>query len=459
MRGRLNTLLKKIIACIVLTLVIFGTTFTASAASETYIKVDVPGNLQEQRLSKEMYYPVAEINAATFGFKENFKGITDIFSSDISGILLLCGDNSSLYRINKTYDKVEKINVVDKKNEPINFLGAQGIYADKKGNIYISDTENSRILMLDKNGKLITTIDAPVSDLIPKDFFFQPTSIARDEHDYIYVLSLGCYYGALVYTPEYEFMGFYGPNTVESNALDFLSYLWDRITSTEAKENFSTKSLPYSFSDFSFDTDGYMVTSTASVKNDKFATEVEYGQIKKITHNGSNILYKRNLYGSTFDSSAVNFLETEIVYGAAPQSINSIVTDENGYIFALEVGHGKIYIYDSECNPISVFGGGIGEGDLVTGLDSPPFFVPQPQFDGLLAALDHGKGLRVQLHAVALPLTDQGDDGFYRAAAGEKVGGQGILQAETAFFQQGHIPGQGGRVAGNIDDATGIEAV
>ena len=373
MRGRLNTLLKKIIASIVLILVILGSTFTASAASETYIKVDVPGNLQEQRLSKEMYYPVAEISAATFGLnvKENFKGITDIFASDISGILLLCGDNSSLYRINKTYDKVTKINVVDKEGKPITYTGAQGIYADKKGNIYISDTENSRILMLDKNGKLITTIEAPVSDLIPKDFYFQPTSIARDEHDYIYVLSLGCYYGALVYTPEYEFMGFYGPNTVESNALDFLSYLWDRITSTEAKENFSTKSLPYSFSDFSFDTDGYMVTCTASVKNDKYSTEVEYGQIKKITHNGSNILYKRNLYGSTFDSSAVNFLETEVVFGAAPQSLDSIVTDKNGYIFALEVGHGKIYIYDSECNPISVFGGGIEEGNQLGIFDKP----------------------------------------------------------------------------------------
>ena len=87
-RGRLNTLLKKIIVGILLVLVILGTTFTASAESETYIKVDVPGNLQEQRLSKDMYYPVAEINAATLGLKENFKGITDLFYNDASKILL-----------------------------------------------------------------------------------------------------------------------------------------------------------------------------------------------------------------------------------------------------------------------------------------------------------------------------------------------------------------------------------
>ena len=112
-------MLKKIIVGILLVLVILGTTFTASAESETYIKVDVPGNLQEQRLSKDMYYPVAEINAATLGLKENFKGITDLFYNDASKILLLCGDFSKLYRINKTYDKVEEIKVVDKQGAAI----------------------------------------------------------------------------------------------------------------------------------------------------------------------------------------------------------------------------------------------------------------------------------------------------------------------------------------------------
>ena len=110
-------MLKKIIASIVLIVVLLSATFTASAASETYIKVDVPGDLQEQRLSKEMYYPIAEINAATFGLKESFKGITDLLYNEVSDILLLCGDFSKLYRINKTYTKCKEIKVVDKKGE------------------------------------------------------------------------------------------------------------------------------------------------------------------------------------------------------------------------------------------------------------------------------------------------------------------------------------------------------
>ena len=36
-------------------------------------------------------------------------------------------------------------------------------------------------------------------------------------------------------------------------------------------------------------------------------------------------------------------------------------------------------------------------------------------------------------------------------APGEQVGGLGGLEAEAFFFQQGHVPGQGGGVAGDVD--------
>ena len=114
-----------------------------------------------------------------------------------------------------------------------------------------------------------------------------------------------------------------------------------------------------------------MVTCTSAVNASKYSQDAEYGQIKKITNNGENILYKRELDGTTFSSAALNFLETSFVYGAAGQSIDSIVTDDNGYIYALEVGHGKIYVYDSECNLMSAFGGGIEEGDQLGVFDNP----------------------------------------------------------------------------------------
>lgn len=371
MRGRSNRLLKKIIASIVLVCVLLGTTLTAAAAGENYIKVDVPGGNQEQRLSKEMYEASAKYNASSFGLEERFKGITNMFYSDSSGLLLLCGDESRLVKINKTYTKAVDVNVVDKKGEPVDFDGAQGIYADEKGNMYISDTENGRVLILNKKGVVFDIIEAPDEDIIPDDFQFQPTSIAKDQHGYTYILSLGCYYGALMYTPDYEFMGFYGPNTVKSSALDTLAYLWNKLTGSEEKQNYSVRTLPYSFTDFAFDTQGFMVTCTADTSKSGFAAQTETGQIKKISHNGANILFKRSLKGDTESSSSVNFVEASVIYGVAGQSIDSIATSDDEYIFALDSGHGRIFVYDSECNLMSAFGGGINKGDQLGLFDTP----------------------------------------------------------------------------------------
>ena len=44
------------------------------------------------------------------------------------------------------------------------------------------------------------------------------------------------------------------------------------------------------------------------------------------------------------------------------------------------------------------------------------------------------------------------------AAAGEEVCCHGILQAVATLFQQRHIPGQGGGIAGDIHNAAGGES-
>ncbi len=381
-------MLKKFIASIVLLLVLLGTTFTAFAAGENYVKVDIPGGSQEHRLSREMYEAVKLYQASDFGIDEHFKGITDIFYSDVHGILLLCGDESRLIKIAKDYSDATVINVVDKKGREIDFEGAGGVYSDSFGNIYISDTVNGRVLILDKKGVLFETLERPESELIPDDFQFQPSSIAKDSHGYTYILSLGCYYGALMYTPEYEFMGFYGPNTVKSSALDTIAYLWDKLTSSDKKKDYSQKTLPYSFTDFTFDEQGFMVTCTSATSAANFVVQSETGQIKKISHNGANILYKRNLQGGIESSSSVNFTETAVEWGMAGQSIDSIITSPDDYIFALETGHCRIYLYDAECNLMAAFGGGSGSGKQL-GLFQKPVAITLNENNDLLVA-DNG---------------------------------------------------------------------
>ena len=364
---------KKIISLFLILVVMFSLSITVFASpSDTYTHIDSVDGKVKLRFSREVYCVSNQINSSKLGLKEPLEGLTDICTDSDGYLYILCGDESRLYKVNRDYTTATEILVVDSNKVRVDIKGAKGVYCDGDL-IYIADTAHARILICNADGMVTETLKLPDSKLISSDFLYQPTSILRDENGYTYILSLGCYYGALLYSPTNEFLGFYGSNSVETNALDTLSFLWDKLTSTNKKKEASVKKLPYSFVDFCFDNQGYMITCTGNTS----AKDNGNGQIKKISPNGTDILYKRNLKGGSTVSSAINFLEDELVLRekrtGKPRTQNLICvacTDDN-YILALDKTHGYIYMYDSECNLISAFGGGYGRGEQVGTFEAP----------------------------------------------------------------------------------------
>ena len=286
-------LLRKTISGVFAALLIFVTVFSIpiyAAPTDTYTHTDMQGGTTDLQLSRELYTAVRTVTAGDLMIDKPLSGITDICSASDGSVLLLCGEESRIVWIEADGILRRELTVTSSNGTPIDYSGAQGIYCDINGMLYICDTVNARVLVINTEGTVIKEIKSPDSDLIPDDFMFQPVAIAHDSQNYTYILSLGCYYGALMFSPDGSFMGFYGSNTVAGSALDTLSYLWNKLTSNDTKRSSSLKKLPYSFVDFAFDADGFMVTSTGktdSASNGK-------GQIRKISPNGTNILFKRD---------------------------------------------------------------------------------------------------------------------------------------------------------------------
>lgn len=359
--------IKSLLALLIVIVLCFSFLSSFSVSAQSYTRVDVPGSTTELRVARECYSAELNISANTLGLSEKLEEISDICTLHNGKTLIITSKGSRLIRINADYTLDKEIFVTDKEGNPVYFEGAKSVYGDKKGKIYISDTLNAQILVTDSEGVLQKTLKVPDSELIPKDFVYQPTTVKKDSQGYMYVASIGCYYGVLMYAPTGEFLGFYASNTVKANALDTLASLWDKLTSNDVKKSQSTKKLPYSFSDFDFNKEDYMVTSTGRTSS----AYVESGQIKVITHNGANILYKRELNGEFSSSSSFNFLEKTRAANLVSQDIVSIAMSEDDYIFALDNVSGTIYKYDSECNIISAFGGGIGIGDQLGIFENP----------------------------------------------------------------------------------------
>ena len=355
---RTEIFLKRLfsIICVILVLAMGLSVSVSAEPTDSFTHNDTQNGTQVSVMSREMYKSTKVINASSLGLPQSFMGLNDLCTDSEGNVYLLVSERSQVVMLNPDYSLNSVIVIKDDFGE-VFFDGAQGIYVDKNGDIFICDTNNCRILITDKTGVVKETMEAPTSELLPEDFFYQPYRMAIDEKGYKYIISLGCYYGALTYSPKGEFLGFYGANNINTSALDTLSFLWDKLTQTDEKKSFSTKALPYSFVDLALDTEGYILTCTGK-------TELEengVGQIRKLSPGGADILYKRATDGTSETSATLNFLENEVAKKSGATMVQNIVavdTDADNFIYALDQTYGLIYVYDSECNMLCGFGGG-----------------------------------------------------------------------------------------------------
>lgn len=214
------------------------------------------------------------------------------------------------------------------------------------------------------------TLELPDSDLIPASFVYRPLKLTKDSKGYTYVLSEGSYYGALMYSPDDQFIGFYGANTVSSTPLQALSYVWDLLTSNNIKQSKTARTLPYQFSNLFTSSDDFVYTCTGATSTSSNGS----GQIQMLSPSGTNVLYKREITGSSINASDFNFAEDEYITRLKENKLQSFVdltVDEKGFIYSVDRTYGKIYIYDHDCNQLSAFGGGFGAGDTLGTFTSP----------------------------------------------------------------------------------------
>lgn len=343
MKRKINRLFAVILALIMLS----GITAAAAAPTQSYTYWYEVSSTNKAVYNKPMYSTDFVLDADTIGV-EPFSKINNI-TTDSSGNVYILDNGSRIVVLDSSYKLIREIGLIG--NEAYN--GAKSLYVYKDSTIYICDTEGHRVIHITAEGELLEIIKLPDSPLIPADFDFRPTKIVRDQYDYIYILSDGSYYGALLYDENKEFVGFYGANTVKATVSSVLTNIKNRLFPNNEKLSKVTKKLPYCFVDIDINDAGFIYTCNGYTQG--YAGRV--GQIRKLSPGvGSNIL----------KSDSVMFADSETGYVAKKQfdrqNIGYIDVDKDGFIYGLETNYGKIFLYDDECRTLTVFGGGMGSG-------------------------------------------------------------------------------------------------
>ncbi len=238
---------------------------------------------------------------------------------------------------------------LDENGNQIMLNAPEGVFVhEKEQEIYIADTGNKRIVVLDlATYGLLRIINAP--EELAGVTQFVPSKIAVDLADRIYVVVQSSYEGILELTRDGEFSGYYGVNTPRVSLTD---YFWKSIASDEQKAQMAKVYAP-AFNNITLDGEGFVM----AVTYDSSASDMVF----RLNSKGENVL---RMEGNTPVIGDVwNLSSTD----AGSQFVDIAVTDFGTYAL-LDRNKGRIFLYNFDGELLNAFG---SRGNLKGEFKSP----------------------------------------------------------------------------------------
>lgn len=333
---------KKIlsIAAIALALTVLLIT-PAAALSDTPYQGYIYDSYDKSNPAPVGYEPEKVVNQNVLGLS-SIGRLYDMDFDKEGNLYVLDSDNSSIYILDVNL-QLKSTLTLNQDGEPVNFSKAQGIYIHKTGDeklIYIADTEQGRILVSDKDGNVVNVFTRPETSLIPESTEFRPTKVVVSDEETVYILCQHVYSGVLMLNQYGEFLGFCGSNKIEMTAAVLFNYMWKKLLSEDLKTS-QSRYVPVEYSGLDIDEEGYLLACSVS-GTDK--TE----SIRRLNAKGNNIFPLETVFGD---------LETsEIGENVVSTTFTDVTSIGEGVFAALDLALGRVFVYDTEGSFLLSFG-------------------------------------------------------------------------------------------------------
>ena len=219
------------------------------------------------------------------------------------------------------------------------FNAPSGVCVSETNQIYIADRENCRIVVLNQDGSFLKIVDNPVSDVLPQGFIFKPLRISVDYADRIYCVAQNMFQGIMVFENNGDFSGFFGTINVH---LSLWEKFWKRVATKEEREN-QTLYIATEFTGIDIDEGGFVYATNID--------ETGVQGVRRINPRGEDVIKKgrnENLGGDLNIGGAGPF--------AGPSQITDVVYRGRGIYSLLDRKRGRIFTYDHEGNLLYIFG-------------------------------------------------------------------------------------------------------
>jgi len=316
--------------------------------------------------SPDAYTPAKNIDSAYMGLTKAIKNPNDLEVDDAGNVYIADTDNNRIVVLDRYYK--QKF-ILDK------FINEQGIEdalssprgvfitSDKMvgntlvpGRIFVCDTYSSRIVTYDRDGNFLAVIPQPESELFGDNFQYRPIALAVDKYDRLYVVADASYEGILVMTDEGEFTGFIGAQKVTVSAWD---KLWKKFQ-TEEQRDATADTLSKPFNNIAL-VDEFVYVTTSLIEEDQVLSAISskskdgtYAPVKMLNAAGSEIMSRNGFYPPSGEVDHKRSQVSDTISGAS--KIEDVATGPEGTWSIIDQKRSKVFTYDEQGNLLFAFG-------------------------------------------------------------------------------------------------------
>ncbi|MCR5476446.1 MAG: gluconolactonase [Lachnospiraceae bacterium] len=276
----------------------------------------------------------------------NFVTPQDVCVADDGSIYLADTGNNRIVVLDASAKKVlEVITGFSYGGEEDSFNQPFGVAVSETDQLYIADSQNHRIVVLNKDRSLSRIIDNPTSEVLEDGFVFVPLKVTVDYADRVYCIAQNMFEGIMVFETDGRFAGFFGTINVE---ITLWERFWRKIASKEERAK-SQLFIPTEFTGVDIDPDGFVYASNIDT------TGIQ--GVRRLNPKGQDVIrkgFRENLGGDLQIAGSTDY--------AGPSQFTDVVYRSSGIYSCLDRKRGRIFTYDHEGNLLYIFGG-IGTQD------------------------------------------------------------------------------------------------
>ncbi len=354
---------KKIIcAFFALVMIVSAMAVTAGAGSayQTYV-YDVYGM---PLYSPDAYTAIQTVDSRHMGLETPITNPGDMLTDESGNVYIADTDNNRIVVLDRYYKLMFTISTFsNSQGNPDYLLKPEGVFVSEPNEkyktrmIWVCDTGKSRIVLFDEKGNFVRIIEEPESSLFDRDSVYKPVAIAVDNYNRLYVVSSTTYQGVIVMTDDGEFTGFIGAQAVQMSAWEII---WRRFQTEEQRANSEIK-VSTEFNNIAINKEKGLVYVTTTTIEESAVEGAIRGKDKKGTNspvkllnaNGTEIM-RRN--GFWMPAGEIHFSNrsTDDITGVS-SIIDAAVGPEDTWSI-IDSKRQRIYTYDFDGNLLFAFG-------------------------------------------------------------------------------------------------------